>query len=292
MLGILSWSFESLSQLHLAFSKAWWQLLAPRRQKTQHIQWQGIAFHCFFTWSERWLGYEKRICPISWMARQTRMLPFVHVQTNWNSKLWKLQGIWSFGTISLCCNPFPILALTSMNCFKHQDWQTNNVFGLASHCGLGRGSRFYRQCFSPFHCLWKSLAWQQCQRKGWRACSTEFKATTRLKVWKTSFLLWQSSWSERKPVQVQNFEPKLQKLEGWLLLQHKSAMNFWMMTMCLNIQSRWLPQNCGNVILSCPWIHGITSQCCCMAESFCCCARAWKTRLTILRRSNQSTTAS
>ena len=69
-------------------------------------------------------------------------------------------------TISLCCNPFPILALTSMNCFKHQDWQTNNVFGLASHCELGRGSRFYRQCFSPFNCLWKSLAWQQCQRKG------------------------------------------------------------------------------------------------------------------------------
>ena len=129
-------------------------------------------------------------------------------------------------------------------------------------------------------------------KKGWKACSTEFKATTRLKVWKTGFLLWQSSWSERKPVQVQNFEPKLQKLEGWLLLQNKSAMNFWLMTMCLNIQSRWLPQNCGNVILSCPRIYGITSQCCCLAESFCCCARAWKTRLTILGRSNQSTTAS
>ena len=39
-------------------------------------------------------------------------------------------------------------------------------FGLASHCGLGRGSRFYGQCFSPFNCLWKTLAWQLCQRKG------------------------------------------------------------------------------------------------------------------------------
>ena len=62
-------------------------------------------------------------------------------------------------------------------------------------------------------------------------------------------------------------------------------MNFWLVTMILNIQSRWLPQNCGNVILSCPRIYGITSQCCCMAERFCCCARAWKTRLTILGRS-------
>ena len=39
-------------------------------------------------------------------------------------------------------------------------------FGLASHCGLGRGSRFYGQRFSQFNCLWKTLAWQQCQRKG------------------------------------------------------------------------------------------------------------------------------
>ena len=88
------------------------------------------------------------------------------VQTNWNSKLWKLQGIWSFG-------PFHFVAIHFQFWHWHQ-WIVSNTrtdkqtisFGLASHCGLGRGSRFYGQCFSPFNCLWKSLAWQQCQRKG------------------------------------------------------------------------------------------------------------------------------
>ena len=166
MLGILSLSFIHLTNCTWPSARHDGSFWHPGDKKRSTFNGKALPFTAFFTWSQRWLGYEKRSFPISWMARQTRMLPFVLVQTNWNSKLWKLQGIWSFG-------PFHFVAIHFQFWHWHQ-WIVSNTrtdkqtisFGLASHCGLGRGSRFYGQCFSLFHCLWKSLAWQQCQRKG------------------------------------------------------------------------------------------------------------------------------
>ena len=147
MLGILSWSFSHLANCTWPSARHDGSFWHPGDNKRSTFNGKALPFTAFLLEVRGDWAMRKEFVQFSWMARQTRMLPFVHVQTNWNSKLWKLQGIWSFGPFHFVAIHFQFWHWHQWIVFKHQDWQTNNVFGLASHCGLGRGSRFYRQCF-------------------------------------------------------------------------------------------------------------------------------------------------
>ena len=166
MLGILSWSFIHLANCTWPSARHDGSFWHPGDKKRSTFNGKALPFTAFLLEVRGDWAMRKEVFQFpGWRDKQG----CCHLCLCKPIEIRNFESCKAFDPL----DHFTLLQSISNSGIDHQ-WIVSNTrtdkqtisFGLASHCGLGRGSRFYGQCFSPFNCLWKSLAWQQCQRKG------------------------------------------------------------------------------------------------------------------------------